>query len=278
MDEKFSRRFKSFCNSLNALAEARQRDLSDSFVLSGTSAKFSITFDLAWEVMKDILVQYYAIIGFVAGSPREVLREAFKANLISDDTWMEMLKVRNELAHDYDGDIVRTYCNVIVEKYIDLFFDFESVVKKLFEFNKDFFTLENDSVRLELIDTYAGNDKELPFYWWNIISKSRNVNVGKISFRIGHNYHSYYNGNIGYEVDEEYRGNHYALLACRLMPDVARYYGMDKLYLTCDFDNVASYKTIEKLGARLIEEVQPPKDYVFYYEGMPKQRIYELKI
>ena len=125
MDEKFSRRFKSFCNSLNALAEARQRDLSDSFVLSGTSAKFSITFDLAWKVMKDILVQYYAITGFVAGSPREVLREAFKANLISDDTWMEMLKVRNELAHDYDGDIVRTYCNVIVEKYIDLFFDFE---------------------------------------------------------------------------------------------------------------------------------------------------------
>ena len=61
MDAKFERRFLSFCNSLDALAEARQRDLSDSFVLSGTSAKFSITFDLAWKVMKDILVQYYAI-------------------------------------------------------------------------------------------------------------------------------------------------------------------------------------------------------------------------
>lgn len=61
MDEKFNRRYTSFCNSLDALAEARQRDLSDSFVLSGTSAKFSITFDLAWKVMKDILVQYYAI-------------------------------------------------------------------------------------------------------------------------------------------------------------------------------------------------------------------------
>lgn len=85
MDEKFKRRFTSFCNSLDVLAEAKQRDLSDSFVLSGTSAKFSITFDLAWKVMKDILVQYYAITGFVAGSPREVLREAFKANLISDD-------------------------------------------------------------------------------------------------------------------------------------------------------------------------------------------------
>ncbi len=29
MDEKFKRRFTSFCNSLDALAEAKQRDLSD---------------------------------------------------------------------------------------------------------------------------------------------------------------------------------------------------------------------------------------------------------
>ena len=118
MDAKFERRFKSFCNSLDALAEARQRDLSDSFVLSGTSAKFSITFDLSWKVMKDILVQYYSITGFVTGSPREVLRESFKAKLISDDAWMDMLKVRNELAHDYDCEVVRTHCNTIVEKYI----------------------------------------------------------------------------------------------------------------------------------------------------------------
>ena len=110
MDAKFDRRFQSFCNSLDALAEARERDLTDSFVLSGTSAKFSITFDLSWKVMKDILVQYYAITGFVTGSQRDVLREAFKANLISDDTWMDMLKVRNELAHDYDSEIVKTYC------------------------------------------------------------------------------------------------------------------------------------------------------------------------
>ena len=39
MDEKFIRRFESFRNSLDSLAEAKQRDLSDSFVLSGTSAK-----------------------------------------------------------------------------------------------------------------------------------------------------------------------------------------------------------------------------------------------
>ena len=133
MDAKFDRRFQSFCKSLDALAEARQRDLTDSFVLSGTSAKFSITFDLSWKVMKDILVQYYAITNFVAGSPREVLKESFQANLISDDKWMEMLKVRNELAHDYDGEIVKEHCNAIVENYIDLFYDFEKQVKQLME-------------------------------------------------------------------------------------------------------------------------------------------------
>ena len=131
MDEKFNRRFLSFCRSLDALAEAKNRDLSDSFVLSGTSAKFSITFDLAWKVMKDILVQYYAMTGFVAGSPREVLRKSYQASLISDDTWMEMLKVRNELTHDYDGDIVKEYCNVIIQKYVELFYDFRYTVEAL---------------------------------------------------------------------------------------------------------------------------------------------------
>lgn len=81
--------------------------------------------------MKDILVQHYAITGFVACSPREVLREAYKVNLISDDVWMEMLKVRNELIHDYDGDIMKEYCNKIADKYIDLFYDFKDAVNQL---------------------------------------------------------------------------------------------------------------------------------------------------
>lgn len=131
MDEKFTRRFESFCNSLDALAEARERDMADSFVLSGTSAKFSITFDLAWKVMKDILVQYYAIVGFVSGSPREVLKEAFKAGMIADDIWMEMLKVRNQLAHDYDSTIVKNCCQTIVGIYIDKLYEFKGVVEKL---------------------------------------------------------------------------------------------------------------------------------------------------
>ena len=133
MDEKFIRRFESFKNSLDSLAEARQRDLSDSFVLSGTGAKFSITFDLAWKVMKDLLIQHYAIIGFVTGSPREVLKQSFRANLITGDEWMDMLKVRNQLSHDYDGMIVKEHCQKIIHLYIDKRYEFKTTVEKLLE-------------------------------------------------------------------------------------------------------------------------------------------------
>ena len=87
-------------------------------------------------MIKDILIKHYAIIGFVTGSPKDVLREAFKANLIDDDDWMEMLKVRNELTHDYDGAVIISHCKMIVGKYIDLFYELENVVKGICRINE----------------------------------------------------------------------------------------------------------------------------------------------
>lgn len=145
-------------------------------------------------------------------------------------------------------------------------------------FSKGLYYIEGEDIKLRLIDIYEGTNGALPFYWWDIVLKSNDIAVGKISFRIGHNYHSYYNGNIGYEVDEKYRGHHYALLACQLVLKAAQYHKMDKIYLTCDYNNAASYKTIEKLGAKLIEEVLPPKDYIYYNDEIQIHKIYELNI
>ena len=39
--------------------------------------------------------------------------------------------IRYCLSYDYDGAIVEEYCSKIVEKYIDLFYEFESTMKKL---------------------------------------------------------------------------------------------------------------------------------------------------
>ena len=59
------------------------------------------------------------------------MREAFQANMIHGDEWMEMLRIRNQLVHDYDGVIVKEHCQSIVQTYISKFEQFEEYVKKL---------------------------------------------------------------------------------------------------------------------------------------------------
>lgn len=130
MERKYMKRFLSYKKSLAALTEARERDLNDSFVLRNCP-KFSITFDLAWKTMKDILIEHYAITDFVAGSPREVLKKAFQTGMIGSDEWMEMLRIRNELTHDYDGEIVKSHCQTIVRDYIELFYEFQDWAEQL---------------------------------------------------------------------------------------------------------------------------------------------------
>ena len=126
-------------------------------------------------------------------------------------------------------------------------------------FRKEFFFIDGDIVSLRLLETVEGNGDELPFYWWSIVEKRTGENVGKISLRLGHNYHSYWNGNVGYEVDEPYRGNHYATIALKMILPIAKSHGMDHLVVSCNEDNVASYKTIERCGGKLLEISYPPK-------------------
>ncbi|MCM1025748.1 MAG: GNAT family N-acetyltransferase [Roseburia sp.] len=147
-----------------------------------------------------------------------------------------------------------------------------------FAFHDGFDELESERLKLKVIVKNPGNEREIPYYWYEIQRKPDFTPVGKISIRIGHNYHSYYNGNIGYEIDEDFRGHHYAREAAELVLKVARYHGMEKIYLTCEEDNKASYRTIEGLGAELVEITEVPRDYFGWYEEIPRYRVYELEI
>ena len=134
MDAKFDRRFQSFCNSLDALAEARERDLTDSFVLSGTSAKFSITFELAWKALQEIM-RMHGIEEASTGSPREILQLAYKIGFISDsEVWLLMLKKRNTSVHIYNEDEVDEMILLIRDSFIPAFTVLKDMlVKKLDE-------------------------------------------------------------------------------------------------------------------------------------------------
>ena len=76
---------------------------------------------ISWKVMKDIIVSQYGIVDFATGSPRDTLKTAYSVGLISDDLWLQMLKVRNTLIHDYDGDVAKRYFKNITEDFFELF-------------------------------------------------------------------------------------------------------------------------------------------------------------
>ncbi len=146
------------------------------------------------------------------------------------------------------------------------------------EFTGDFDTIESSELILKVTQKYSGDDEIIPFYYYDIIRKADGVTVGKISIRIGNNFHSYYNGHIGYEIFKEYRGNCYDYKASLMVLYVSRFHGMEFIYLTCDESNVASYKTIERLGAEFVEICNAPRNYFGWREGMEKQRIYKLDL
>ena len=130
MENKSINRYNTFCKSLKNLKKSRCADPNADFVLEGTVLNFNLTFDIAWKVMKDILVKNMGILDFATGSPRETLQQAFTNRLISDDTWMQMLKTRNQLAHDYDGTFAMQKFEDIIHVYYPLFEQFREVAEK----------------------------------------------------------------------------------------------------------------------------------------------------
>lgn len=126
MESKFINRYHTFCKSLNNLEKSKHADPKQEFVLEGTVLNFNLTFDISWKVMKDILIKKMEILDFAVCSPRETLQQAFTNKIIDDDRWIQMLRVRNQLAHDYDGtfaeekfqDIIHIYC-MLFEKLKD---------------------------------------------------------------------------------------------------------------------------------------------------------------
>lgn len=99
--------------------------------------------------------------------------------------------------------------------------------------------------------------------------------IGDCDLRLGMNEELYYAGNIGYNIQKEYRGHGYAYEACRILFRLARTkYHMEELIITCSPDNIASKKTLQKLGGQLLETVEVPAGHWLYRRGETVKNIY----
>lgn len=116
----------------NAVAITQQRPLSD-LEKQGLIQAFEFTHELAWNVMKDYFT-YQGNVG-ITGS-RDAAREAFQKGLIEDgESWMEMIKSRNQTSHTYQQKIADEIAGYIVERYYPQFQQFLQKMNSLKTFS-----------------------------------------------------------------------------------------------------------------------------------------------
>ena len=140
--------------------------------------------------------------------------------------------------------------------------------------------LANDEIQLRLEKTAEGDPEKgwVPAYHF-VICDPQGREMGGCDLRIGHNLNTYYGGNIGYHIHEEYRGRHYAGKACLLLFQLAKKHGMDHLIITCNPDNYPSRKTCEYVGCHLVEIAQLPEDNdMRREEGETEKCIYRIDL
>lgn len=113
----------------------------------------------------------------------------------------------------------------------------------------------------------------VPLYHFTIIGEN-GKKAGHINFKTGSTEHILqYAGHIGFNVTEEYRGRSYAYWACiAIAPLVRSVY--NEVIITCNPDNTASRKTIEKLPATFLDEVVVPVNDPAYASGSRIKRRY----
>lgn len=140
--------------------------------------------------------------------------------------------------------------------------------------------LRDQDIYLVLYKTADQNKEKgyVPAYYFNIIRCADGTEVGRCDLRIGYNDNIKYGGNIGYEVYESYRGNHYASKACKLLFLLAKRHNMDKVIITCSPENIASQKTCEYSGAKLIDTIDVPIWHEMHINGQKKTCQYIMKL
>jgi predicted acetyltransferase len=130
-------------------------------------------------------------------------------------------------------------------------------------------------VRLKFVRIIPGDPSRgtVASYYFCILTAD-DQEAGHLNFKVGDTNHvRLYAGHIGFEISEPFRGRGLALQACRaIAPFVRSFYS--EVILTCNPDNTASIKTIEKLGATFIEEVSVAETDPQYQSGNRRKKRY----
>lgn len=129
---------------------------------------------------------------------------------------------------------------------------------------QEFSDLEDGEIRL-VAKSHDQPDPEngiLPRYCFAIWHIEDEEDIGAVYFALDTTRRQFLKGHLSYGVSPAYAGHNYAAKACRLIRRVALSHGFSRLFIGSGYDNIASRKTIEKLGARRIAAGDVPDEEI----------------
>ena len=117
-------RFDNFSRAHSLLRDALEDGVEPLSQLEreGVIQRFEYTFELSWKLLKDKMD--HDGVKLLSGTPREVIRQAFRSELIEDgDAWMAMLTDRNRMSHTYDFEKFEEVISDIRSRYLAILDD-----------------------------------------------------------------------------------------------------------------------------------------------------------
>lgn len=124
------KKYENFVHALKNLEDIyKYEEPYDNVVLTGLVALYEICFEQSWKAMKEIM-EDSGIDETKTGSPRQVLKTAYKAGMIEDENeWMEALASRNNVAHAYKKEIAIEIIRKTKAQYYNMFVSLKNTLE-----------------------------------------------------------------------------------------------------------------------------------------------------
>ena len=126
------KKYENFCSSLGNMKDIyNYEEPYDNVVLTGLVGLYEITFEQSWKMMKEIL-QNHGYEEGATGSPKIILKTAYKAGMIKDEElWLRALQARNNVTHSYNQKIALSIVSEAKTEFYKMFVDLKEEVESV---------------------------------------------------------------------------------------------------------------------------------------------------
>ncbi len=125
------KKYENFCASLENMKDIyNYEEPYDNVVLTGLVGLYESTFEQSWKMMKEIL-EIHGFAEGATGSPKMILRTAYKAGMIKDEElWLSALQERNNVTHSYNRKIAMGIITQVKQKFYKMFCELKEEIDR----------------------------------------------------------------------------------------------------------------------------------------------------